>query len=486
MHVLGTWIRPMTLILAAAPLLRAQDGDMAERLYRSGERAHAARSYAEATETWNQLIAQLPQSPFAARALLSLARHQLEVEHKPDAALPFLEKLKNAYLKTPQAGDALLLLGRLRAERSHSPADIKEALADFNRLVDLFPDHPLVQEARFRMGLARKLQGDWTRALQAFTEAMRMDPDAPAAIAAQLQAAETLDILGDLPGCLRMLQDLRNRHPQAPEAQEALWRIQARAVQRLQKPPLKSQGPWPQGRTKWLKTPTLLATGPEGDVYLYQSDDDRAYHLKDGALVASGPVVKGGKALLVPAPGTTWIVNARSGVVKEEGPQAAAAPLPSPSGGMLDAWGNPWICDPGSPVIQVLAGDAAPRSLQVPAVQALAPLPDGGAAAASDATRTLLFLDAAGRARVTVPYGKDLPASFKYVVSLASDPVGHVAALVDGDFEGVVVWGPDGSVLRSATYKALGIAGKFRAVALDRAGGLILADRSNDLLIRLQ
>ncbi len=85
-----------------------------------------------------------------------------------------------------------------------------------------------------------------------------------------------------------------------------------------------------------------------------------------------------------------------------------------------------------------------------------------------------------------MPYGKDLPASFKYVVSLASDPLGHVAALVDGDFEGVVVWGPDGSVLRSATYKALGIAGKFRAVALDRAGGLILADRSNDLLIRLQ
>ncbi|WP_306598078.1 tetratricopeptide repeat protein [Geothrix sp. 21YS21S-2] len=486
MHVLGTWIRPVTLILAAVPLLHAQDGDMAERLYRSGERAYAAHSYPEALETWNQLVAQLPQSPFAARALLSLARHQMDVEKKPEAATPFLEKLKNEYLKTPQAGDALLLLGRRRAARSHAPADIKEALADFNRLVDLFPDHPLVQEARLQMGLARKLQGEWGRALQAFTEAMRMDPASPAGIAAQLQAAETLDIMGDLTGCLRMLQDLRNRHPQAPEAQEAQWRIQVRVLQRLQKPALKSMGPWPQGRTKWLKTPTLLATGPEGGLYLYQSDDDRAYHFKDGALVPSGPVVKGGKALLVPAPGTTWVVSAKFGLVKEDAPQPAAPPLPSPSGGMLDTWGNAWICDPGSQVIQVLAGDAAPRPLPVPAVQALAPLPDGGAAAASDATRTLLFLDAAGRTRASVPYGKDLPASFKYVVSLASDPLGHVAALVDGDFEGVVVWGPDGSVLRSATYKTLGIAGKFRAVALDRAGGLILADRSNDLLIRLQ
>ncbi|BDU71026.1 outer membrane protein assembly factor BamD [Mesoterricola silvestris] len=485
MHVLGTWIRPVTLILACASL-GAQDGDMAERLFRSGERAYAAHSYAEALETWNQLIAQLPQSPLAARALLNLARYQLDVQKKPEAATPFLERLKNEYLKTPQAGDALLLLGELRAARSHAPADIKEALADFNRMVDLFPDHPLVQEARLHMGLARKLQGEWARALLAFTEAMRLDPAAPAAIAAQLQAAETLDIMGDLPGCLRMLQDLRNRHPQAPEAQEALWRIQARVLQRLQKPPLKSQGPWPQGRTKWLKTPILLATGPEGDLYVYQSDDDRAYHLKDGALAPSGPVVKGGKALLVPQAGTTWVVSAKFGLVKEEVPQAAAPPVPSPSGGMLDAWGNAWICDPGSPVIQVLAGDAPPRPLPVPGIQALAPLPDGGAAAASDASRSLLFLDASGRTRTTVPYGKDLPAPFRYVVSLASDPLGHVAALVDGDFEGVVVWGPDGSVLRSATYKALGIAGKFRAVALDRAGGLILADRSNDLLIRLQ
>lgn len=486
MHVLGTWIRPATLILAAVPFMHAQDGEMAERLYRSGERAYAAHSYPEALETWNQLITQLPQSPFAARALLGLARHQLDVEKKPDAAVPFLEKLKNEHLKTPEAGTALLLLGKLRAGRSHSPSDIKEAMAHFNRVVDLFPDHPLVQEARLQLGLAQKLQGEWVRALQSFTEAMRLDPAAPAALAAQLQAAETLDILGDLTGCLRMLQDLKTRHPQAPEAREAQWRIQVRVLQRLSKPPLKSQGPWPQGRTKWLKTPILLATGPEGDLYVYQSEDDRAYHLKDGVLSPSGPVVKGGKALLVPGADRTWVVSAKFGLVKEEVPLNPAPPVPSPSGGMLDAWGNVWICDPGSPAIQVLAGEAAPRALPVPGVLALAPLPGGGAVAASDTGRTLTFLDAAGRARVTVPYGKDLPAPFKYVVALASDPLGHVAALVDGDFEGVVLWGPDGAVLRCATYKTLGIAGKFRAVALDRAGGLILADRSNDLLIRLQ
>ena len=105
---------------------------------------------------------------------------------------------------------------------------------------------------------------------------------------------------------------------------------------------------------------------------------------------------------------------------------------------------------------------------------------------ASDANRSFMCLDASGQPRLTVPYGKDLPAPFKYVVALCSDPLGHVAAIVDGgDFEGIVLWGPDGSVLRQGTFKGLGLSGKFRAIALDREGGVLLADKSNDVLIRL-
>jgi hypothetical protein len=176
-------------------------------------------------------------------------------------------------------------------------------------------------------------------------------------------------------------------------------------------------------------------------------------------------------------------------VVREEAPPvpgAAAAPAaPNPTSAALDGWGNLWVGDSKLSAIQVIPPDGAPHSLPAPGVVALASLPTGGAAAASDASRSLLFLDSQGRTVRTVAYGKDLPAPFKYVVALASDPLGHLAALVDGDFEGIVVWGPDGTVLRAATYKALGLSGKFRALALDRQGCLILADRSNDLLIRI-
>ncbi len=479
----GTRLRTIALVLAVACGLPAQDGDMAERLFRSGERAYAAHTYAEALDTWNQLVQAAPQSPFAAQALLALARHQLEVERKPEAALPLLDRVRTEHLKTPYAGTALLLLGNIKSDRARTPAALKEAMADYNRAVDLFPDHPLVQEARLRLGLAHMRMGEWGRALQSLIEAMRLDPASPFARQAQLQAAEVLDLQGDGTGCLRMLQDLRNRHAGSPEAEEARWRIQVRVRLRLQKPPLASEGPWPQGRQKWLKTPTLLAMGPEGDLYIYQADDDRPYRFKDGALAPAGPVAKGGKALLVPTSGTAWVVSGKSGLIREDG-APGAPPVPSPSGGMLDTWGNVWVCDPGAPGVAVIGGDA-PRTLPLQGVSLLAALPTGGAVAASDAARNLRWVDAAGQVKLTVPYGKDLPAPFRTVVALASDPLGHVAALVDGDFEGVVVWGPEGAVLRSATYKALGISGKFRALALDRAGAVILADRSNDLLVRL-
>ena len=480
----GTRIRPFALILAAATLLAAQDADMAERLFRSGERAYAAHTYPEALETWRQLTEQVPQSPFAAQALLALARHQMDVEKKPEAAVPLLEKVKAEHLRTPYAGTALLLLGNIKAARARGPAELKQAMAEYDRLVDVFPDHPQVQEARYQLGAAFKRMGEWARAMQSFTETMRLDPGAAIAHRAQLDAAETLDIMGDLPGCLRMLQDLRNRYPQAAEAADARWRIQVRVLQRLEKPPLKSEGAWPPGRQKWLNTPTLLATGPEGELYLYQTKDDRPARVKDGGLEAAGPVTKNPKALLVTAQGQVWVVDRKAGLVKDES-LPGPLPLPSPCGGMLDGWGNAWLCDEDAPNLVVLGGET-PRTLAVPRVQALAALPTGGAVAASDSSRTLRFLDAAGQVKLTLPYGKDLPAAFKTVVALASDPLGQVAALVDGDFEGVVVWGPDGAVLRSATFKALGIAGKFRALALDRKGGIILADRSNDLLLRLQ
>jgi TolA-binding protein len=479
------WMRSLTLFCALSLPQLAQDIDLAERLFLSGERAYATRSYPEAFETWGQLLQASPKSVFAAEALLRMARHRLEVERKPEEALLLLDRLKTDHIKTPFAAEGLLLRGRILAARSRKPQDLKEAMAEFNRVLDLFPDHEAVQMAHYQLGLAFRIQNQWGRALQQFMEVLRLDSTSPVAPQAQLQAAEALDLLGDLPGCLRLLQGIRNQFPQSPEAAEAEWRLAVRVKLRLQRPPFKSEGLWPQGRQKWLKTPTLLAMDPAGGLIIYQDGPDQAFQLRGTQLVPVGPADKSAKALVLGPEGQIWMVSAKNGLVRQDGTSLPLGPFTSPTGAFLDVWGNLWVGDSKATALGLIPPEGELRSIPSPSAVGLVPMPNGGAVLASDANRALLFLDAAGQPRITVPYGKELPAPFKYVQALCSDPLGHVAAIVDGDFEGVVVWGPDGALLRSATFKALGLSGKFRAVALDRQGGLILADRSNDVLIRL-
>ena len=237
---------PWALALAGIPalILSAQDADLAEKLYRSGERAYHARSYPEAFETWNQLLQAAPRSSFAAQALLRMARYHIEVEKKPDSAMPFLDRLKTEHIKSPLAAEAMLLRGEILAQRARKPAELKEAIAEFNRVVDLYTDGAALAGAHYQLGMAFRDQSQWGRAVRSFMEAYRLDPLSAFAPKALLQAAEVLDIQGDLPGCLRLLVRIRERLPNSPEAKDAAWRIAVRVKWRMQKAPLKSEGRW--------------------------------------------------------------------------------------------------------------------------------------------------------------------------------------------------------------------------------------------------
>lgn len=465
--------------------LLAQDADISEKLYLSGERAYHARSYSEAFETWGQLLQTAPKSHFAAQALIRMARYQIEVDKKPDLALPFLERLKTEHIKSPLAAEAMLLRGEILAQRAKKPSDMKEAIAEFNRVVDLFSDNPAVAGAHYQLGLAFQGQSNWGRALKSFLEAYRLDPHSAFAPKALLQAAEVLDLKGDLQGCLRLLERIRERSPNSPQAKDAAWRIAVRVKWRMQKTPLKSEGLWPAGKApKWVNTPTLLTPGPDGDLYIYEDGLDRADILRKNESAPVGTPIKGAKAMMIAPDGLPWFLT-KQGLVREGG-VPVELPGNTPTGGVLDRWGTVWVGDRKVAALTLLGADGQTKSLPSPTTNALASLPNGGVAQASDANRDVKFLDANGQPQVWIPYGKGLPGVFRYVIALGTDALGHVAAIVDGgEFEGVVLWGPDGSVLRQATWRQLGISGKFVAIAIDRDGGLILADRSNDQLIRL-
>lgn len=481
-------LRPLSTLVCALPLLaQAPEAGLAERLYLSGDRAYARQAYKEALDTWEQLLQSQPKSPFVPRILLRLAHHAVDVEHKPDAAMPRLERIRDEFIKSPEAPDALLLRGTLLAQQARRPAELKDATAEFHRVLDIFPEAPACAEARLRLGRALRDQGLWSRALLQFVDVVRLHTGSPWAQPAALEAAQAMDRLGDLPGSLRMYQHLVEAAPQSPEAAEATWRMALVVKARLVKPPYVLEGPWPAGRVKWLKTPTLVALAPDGDLLIYQNDLDRTFRLHEGTLTPQGPVAPGTRALLTTPAGAVWMLG-KTGLIREDSSaNPSLGPLSGVVGAALDRWGNLWVADGKAPTLSVFTAAGESRTVPSPTPSALVSLGPDTFVVASDVDRKLLFLDTEGQPRLVVPYGKDLPAAFRSVVALASDGAGQVAALVDGgDFgEGVILLGPDGTLLRQVTFKSLGLSGRFTALALDRSGGLILCDRRNDVLIRL-
>jgi len=364
------------------------------------------------------------------------------------------------------------------------PQDLVEAEAEFRKVMEAEP-----LEVRGPLGLARLMarQGRPAEALTQVFAALSLDPVGSRGQEALLLGATLLDRTGDLNGALTCLQRVRDLWPESPAAATARRRMEVLARHRVLKPALAALGLYPEGRKDWLKTPTLLGVSPAGSLYLYQDDLDQAYRLEGTTLVPVGAPVKGAKAMGFTADGRLILLSPRLGLAMEG--QAALLPLSglgAPSGVAPDGWGGCWVADSRGGALLHVAVDGAQTRLPSPSMVALTVLPGGGLVGASDANRTLLFMDGLGQPRMTVPYGRDLPAGFQQVLALASDGEGHVAALVDGDFEGLVVWGPQGQVLRHATLKALGISGRFRALAMDDQGYLYLADRSGDQIHRLR
>lgn len=486
--------RPTIAVLALAAVVpalaqgAAQSGDLAERLYRSGERAYQAKSYQEAMDTWTQLVQTAPRSDYTPQALLQMAEYQARIAKNADAALPLLDKLKADYLASRWAAPGLLLRGQLLAAKAKGPDDLKEATAEFNRVLDLFPASAAAPHALLELGRAALATGDATKALGYFTEAYRAHPDAGIAPAAMLEAAQAMDARGDLEGALRLLERVKLVAPDSHAAKEAAWRLTALVRLRLLRPGFKVEGGWPKGQMKWLHTPTLLAMDRAGRVLVYQKDAGAVFAIEDGT--AKPLPLQGSSAVAILAGGEQpWLLTEEALVKPSDKPGAAPTLLNGLThikGAALDRWRRLWVADSKTAGFTIVPSSGAATTQSGPTLDALVATRDG-MAGASDAARKLFLFDATGKVRKEIPYGLGLGAPYKECTALAADELGNLAVLTSGgDFgEGVAIYGPDGTLLRQARLQDLGLSGRFVSLVMDHSGGLLLADRRNDSLIRL-
>lgn len=264
------------LCLAAGTALMAQssasDEEVSRRQLESGRSFARQGNYQEALKDFRAVADTHATSTVADNALLEIARYYLDVAGDTKEASTAVEAILKTYPTSDSAPDAYLIAGRLALARSHQPAELDAALANFDRVFRLFPNSEAVPRALALAGQTLWYGGRYHEALATLGRVGLEYASNPAAAEAHLAASQVMVSLGDPVSAMEELQQVRNHWANLPESATALARITLlhRLYVRAPKSPAYALTSETVGPAR-LDDVSALAVTPRG--FLYWSTD---------------------------------------------------------------------------------------------------------------------------------------------------------------------------------------------------------------------
>jgi TolA-binding protein len=215
---------------------QSADEDVARRQLESGRSFMRQGNYTEALKDFRAVADTHATSSVADDALLEIGRYYFEIANDYPAATTAVDDLLKKYPTSNSAPDAYVLAGRLALARSHQPSDLEAALANFDRVIRLFPASNAVASALTWSGETHWYRGQLDEALAEFGRAESEYPTTTAAAEAYIGESRVLVSRGDPVSALEELQQVVNRFPGTPQAAVAtaratlLYRLYVRAA----------------------------------------------------------------------------------------------------------------------------------------------------------------------------------------------------------------------------------------------------------------
>lgn len=234
MTALGRGLRAAAILWGLGGLhalaLAQQDtpDQQAGRLLEEGRNYWAQGKTKQALENFQTIVTGFAATDRVDDALLEIGRYRLDVEGDVDKARASFEQVAKQFSQTDSAPGAYYYLGLMTLNRATSPAELDDALAQFSRLMTLYPrDDTWVPKAFQAQGLVFRKAARLEEALEAQRRVSLEYPSSDAAPAAQLEIGHLLALMGQPFPAMEEMQAVRNRFPESPEARVALDRITA-------------------------------------------------------------------------------------------------------------------------------------------------------------------------------------------------------------------------------------------------------------------
>ena len=214
------------VVVAATVMVAAQSNEeVARRQLESGQAFAKQGRYNEALKDFRAVAETHAGTSVADNALLEIARYHLDVLGDAAGAHGSVELILKKYPTSDSAPDAHLMMGRLALARGRAPADLDEALANFARVLTLFPASDAVPRALVLSGETQTLAGRLDDALSSLARVQVEYSAHESAADAYLAAGRVLVAQGDPLLAMEEMQQARNRWGATRAAATALSRI---------------------------------------------------------------------------------------------------------------------------------------------------------------------------------------------------------------------------------------------------------------------
>lgn len=289
-------IKPMGSLPGAAALILAgslayaqpRPDDQARRLLEDGRADIANGRARQGLDALQTIVTGFPNSQYADDALLDIGRYAEDVEKNPAKAREVYDQIAKRYPQGDAAPGAYLQMGRIAFASAASQSAYDDALANFQRVIRLYPDSPFVAHALVASAAVFRRAGRYDSAIDAARRAVLDHPGSEIAPEGQYELALSLVMAGDIQGGIEEFQRVRSDYPASQAAVRALN----------------------------ATTALFRLHGSERPVYLKDA----------GFSLAAGEVLKDVRALAVTPSGTTWIASNKTKSAVSYDPNFKAGP----------------------------------------------------------------------------------------------------------------------------------------------------------------
>ncbi len=210
--------------IAADSAASAQGGpsDIARQHLESGLQFYNQERYKQALKDFQIIVTSMAETEYADDAMLRIGQYYLEVERNFDKARQNFDALLQRYPTGDKAPGAYYYLGLVALRSDRSGQDLDDAMANFQRVIRLYPHSEFVAAALTETGFALERSGRWQEAVDVYSEVVSEHSNSSSAPRAQVAIGRSTVRLGDPFQGMLELQRARNRYPDTAEAAQAL------------------------------------------------------------------------------------------------------------------------------------------------------------------------------------------------------------------------------------------------------------------------